>query len=142
MFFALAAYISRPPSSLGLIILLQPTKCSFFFSVDEPQRKSLFILSSFSHNWLGSATPCITWLGSTVMTDLMSTILPTKERNFSFHPESFEITLSTMKLCLFQAAPLGFKEKPKYFLIHEVSEMSRTIYFVHVLCVCEYLLIS
>lgn len=60
------------------------------------------------------------------MIDLISTVLPAKERNLAFHLESFEITLSTMKLYLFRVGALRFKGKPKYFLIQEVSEMSRT----------------
>ena len=58
------------------------------------------------------------------MIDLISTVLPTKERNLAFHLESFEITLYTMKLYLFWATSFCFRGKPKYFPKLEVSKIS------------------
>ena len=60
MFFALAACMPNPPSSFGLIILFHPTRYNFFFSMDEPQRKSLLILSIFSQRCTGKTAPYIT----------------------------------------------------------------------------------
>ena len=41
------------------------------------------------------------WLGMADITDLISTALPAKDKNFAFQPESLCMTLSTTKLyCL------------------------------------------
>lgn len=112
IFLALAACIPSPLSSLGFTILFQPTRCIFFFSLMDPHKKSLFILSNLSHTWTRSATSYIMWFGMADTIDLIRTARPTKDKNLVFQLTSLFINLSTMKLYCLLLGPLWLKGKP------------------------------
>lgn len=123
IFLALVACIPSPPSSLGLTILFQPTRCIFLLSfVEPPQKVSIYLIqliiyvhreSHHLHHMVGDERH----------TNLIRTACPAKERNLAFQPASLFMTFLAIKLYCRVLAPLCIIGKLRYFPMFWVAWM-------------------
>ena len=114
-FIGLNFLMPRPPHLLGLHILSQLIKWSFFSPGSWPHQKDLTIESILLQIDLGTLKQEKVYKGRDWRTEEMRVVLPTCERSLAFQPCSLELSLSIRKLKINNTIPSQLKIDTKVF---------------------------